>query len=102
MFKLKLLDWVPHRDGALFGFARIELDRVLVIADVPVVASKNRGYWAALPGRLTLDEHGVAPHDPHDKTSAASQVFWCDRVTALWFSRTTIDAIREQFPGALP
>lgn len=107
MFQVRLLDWRAERNGALFGYATVELDRCLVLKDVSIVASKpsggngRPGYWASLPEPIR-GENGVPWHDARSKTDPDSRVRFSDRDIAIAFSQQVIAAIRERNRDALP
>ncbi len=97
--RLRLVAFTPRVQGALRGFATVELPIGLKLHDVPILAGEF-GPWAAMPSKAALDR------DRRQKTVAGKPLFtpvaeWRSRELADRFSAAVIALVRAAHPDAL-
>jgi hypothetical protein len=95
---MRLLKWIPKRQGALRGFADLELPNGLRIYGCPVLFSHGRA-WATFPARPQIGSNGqVIKVD--NKTQYTRLIEWSNRGVADRFSAAVVSLVRVSKPEA--
>ena len=94
----RLLSFVERRQGALRGFASIELPSGLRLHDVAIFVG-GKGPWAALPSKPVLDRDRRQKLAVDGKPAFAPVAEWRDRRLAEGFSTAVVQLVRAANPG---
>jgi hypothetical protein len=97
---MRLVRFDERRQGALRGFAEVELPIGLILHDVPVFAGAT-GPWAVLPTKPQLDRDRRQKLGADGKPLFTAVVEWRNRDLAARFSAGVVELIRADYPGAL-
>jgi hypothetical protein len=94
-------DWKPVGRNTLLGFCRVRLPSGMVLHDV-AVHTKNGKLWATPAGKPRLGRDGLQMRDPDGKTLWTPIVSFETKTIGDRFSVQVIEALRRDFPDALP
>jgi hypothetical protein len=92
--KMRLLGWRPLRQGALYGFAEIELPIGLIIREVPVLRG-TESLWAALPSKPEVTGDHQVRRGPDGKPLYRDILAWRSWRLKNLFSERVIGLVRE-------
>jgi hypothetical protein len=95
---MRLLKWTPKGQGALRGFADLQLPNGLRIYGCPVLFSHGRA-WATFPARPQIGRDGqVIKVD--NKTQYTRLMEWSEPAVADRFSTVVVGLVRASEPQA--
>ena len=97
--RMRLLSFTPRIQGALRGFATVELPIGLRLYDV-LVFSGDKGPWAALPTKPQLDRERRQKIRVDGKPLFWPIAEWRNRELADRFSTAVVELIRQAHPDA--
>jgi hypothetical protein len=94
-------EWKPVGKNTLLGFCRVRLPSGMVLHDV-AVHMKNGRRWASPSSKPRLGRDGLQLRDPDGKSLWTPIVSFETKAIGDRFSAQVIEALRREFPNALP